>query len=151
MMSTVAEDQEPIAAGADERDDLEQLDRLLESRPAGIPALVGPDGQRIPLPLSVFRVLRLVVQALIDGEAVAVAPVPKELTTQQAADLLNVSRPHLIRLLERGEIPFHKTGTHRRIRFGDLMAYRRARERAGRQALARLTQLSEELSLDERR
>lgn len=151
MSTTVVEDQEPIVATEDERDDLEQIDRLLESQPAGIPKLVGPAGQGIPLPLSVYRVLRQVVQTLMEGEAIAVAPLPKELTTQQAADLLNVSRPHLIRLLERGELPFHKTGTHRRIRFGDLMAYRQRQATERRKELARLTQLSEELDLYKQR
>ena len=74
-------------------------------------------------------------------------PVHMELTTQEAADLLNVSRQYLVRLLEDGAMPFTKTGTHRRIRFGDLMAYKRARDATRRQGLKRLTRLSEELGL----
>ncbi len=147
MASNTANEQEPIIAQDDERDELEELDRFLENEPLSHPALIDVDGNLHPLPLSAIRALRQAVQTLAEGEAIAVAPIPRELTTQQAADLLNISRPHLIKLLEQGEIPFHKTGTHRRIRFGELNEYRMQQERARRRELARLTQLSEELGL----
>ncbi|HEX5503538.1 MAG TPA: excisionase family DNA-binding protein, partial [Thermomicrobiales bacterium] len=74
-------------------------------------------------------------------------PVYRELTTQQAADLLNVSRQYLIRLLERGDLPFTRTGTHRRIRLDDVLRYKDARSARRREGLRRLTRLSEELGL----
>ena len=77
----------------------------------------------------------------------AIVPDSAELTTQQAADFLNVSRPYLIGLLEADEIPYRKVGTHRRIRFEDLREYRRRDDLKRRRAADGLTQLSEELGL----
>ncbi len=78
-------------------------------------------------------------------------PYSKLLTTNQGAELLNVSRPYLIRLLEAGKIPYQKVGSHRRIRFDDLMAYRATRDAERRRALAKLTRLSGEYGLYDRR
>ncbi|OQO92024.1 hypothetical protein B1813_07020 [Saccharomonospora piscinae] len=80
--------------------------------------------ERVALPEELYRVLRQVVAALRNGMAVTVAPQTQTLTTQQAADLLGVSRPTLIRLLDHGEISFERAGTHRRIGLRDLLAYR---------------------------
>jgi excisionase family DNA binding protein len=79
---------------------------------------------RVELPIEVYRVLRKVVDALRQGLAVTVAPLTQTLTTQQAADLLGVSRPTVIKLLDRGKIPFERTGTHRRVLLRDLLEYR---------------------------
>jgi excisionase family DNA binding protein len=94
-------------------------------------------GDRVELPAEVYRVLRQVVEALRQGLAVTVAPLTLTLTTQQAADLLGVSRPTVIKLLEEGAIPFERTGTHRRIMLRDVLAYReqrRARQYAALEA-----------------
>lgn len=93
-------------------------------------------GDRVELPVEVYRALRQVVEALRQGLAVTVAPQTLTLTTQQAADLLGVSRPTVIRLLEDGVIPFERTGTHRRIMLRDLLAYRERRRAQQYAALA---------------
>ncbi len=111
------------------------------------PKLVGLQGEEVELPESVFHVLMHIVHHLARGETVAVMLMSNELTTQEAADLLNISRPYLIKLLENGEIPFTKVGTHRRIRYSDLMRYKSHRDREREQKLAELTQMSQELGL----
>lgn len=76
-----------------------------------------------------------------------VVPVRAELTNQEAADLLNVSHYYLVRLLETGKLPFHKTGRHRRIRFNDLMAYKQLREERGTQVMESLAVDAQELKI----
>lgn len=87
------------------------------------PALIGPTGESIPLPESVYNILVQVLGYLKQGKSVSVVPVMPELTTQQAAQLLGMSRPFLIDLLNNGELPFYKIGSHRRIYQKDVMDY----------------------------
>jgi excisionase family DNA binding protein len=99
--------------------------------------LSGPTAEdRVELPVELYRVLRQVAEALQAGLAVSVVPEATTLTTQQAAELLGVSRPTVIRLLDEEKIPFEKIGTHRRIQLRDLLAYRRKRRDAQYAALA---------------
>jgi excisionase family DNA binding protein len=105
---------------------------------AGGPALVGPDGERLDLPPEVFEILREVVGALAQGLAITVAPHQMILSTSEAADILGVSRPTVVRLLEAGEIPFEQPGRHRRVRLADVLAYR---QRISRQRAAGLDQM----------
>jgi excisionase family DNA binding protein len=88
--------------------------------------LVDPEGNGVALPAPVYDVLVQAVEALRAGRAVAVAPLAQRLTTQEAADLLGVSRPTLVKLLESGTIPYEQPGRHRRVRLADLLAYRDA-------------------------
>lgn len=146
-MTLTVTDRGPVAAAQHEHPALLELDRLLNNGRPREASLVGPDGERINLPESLFRVLRQVIHALAEDQAVSVVPVHKQLTTQQAADLLNVSRPYLVQLLEDGKIPYSKTGTHRRVHLDDLMVYMKVRDAERERAMERLVRLSEELGL----
>jgi len=101
----------------------------------------------IELPGSVLRLLIDVLSELAAGNAVKVVPVQAELTTQEAADLLNVSRPHLVKLLESGELRFHRAGKHRRIRFADLMTFKARRDERSEAAMAELAKQAQEVGL----
>jgi excisionase family DNA binding protein len=106
-----------------------------------------PQGRTIELPASSVVILVRVLEEMGKGNAVTILPVHAELTSQEAADLLNISRPSLIDLLQRGEIPFRKVGTHRRVRFDDVMAYKRKADAARRAALEELAAYDQELGL----
>jgi excisionase family DNA binding protein len=141
---------EPVSAPPDEQAEVAKLSRLLgglaDTRRSRTPVcrLLGPRGEAIELPESVFYVLERVAQVLAGGDAVTVVPVGKELTTQQAADLLNVSRQYLVRLLEEGKIQYTRTGKHRRLRIEDVLTFKEKRDAERRTALRELTQLTED-------
>lgn len=99
------------------------------------------------IPREAFELLLELLGQMADGNAVSVVPVHAELTTHQAAQLLNVSRPYVIGLLEAGKIPHRKVGTHRRVRFTDLMAYKRQDDARRDETLAELTRQAEDLGL----
>jgi len=100
---------------------------------------------QIELPTSSLTLLMNILGELAAGNAVQVVPVHAELTTQEAANILNVSRPHMVKLLEEGKLPFHKTGRHRRVLFADLMRYKEQRDEESAQALRELAEQSQEL------
>jgi excisionase family DNA binding protein len=108
------------------------------------PALVDVDGNRLELPEPVFEALVQVVTAMARGQAVTVMPHSTLLTTQEAADLLGISRPTLVRLLEGREIPFEVRGRHRRIRLADLLAYQEQMRQRRREALEEMVRVGEE-------
>lgn len=146
-MATAVLDRGPFAATDEDRSVIGQIEQLFERSSSRNPRLVGSNGEEIELPSSVMRVLRHVVHVMNEDRVVSVVPTEKDLTTQQAADLLNVSRPFLVKLLDGGKIPFSKVGTHRRVRFDDAMAYKQCRSTERRESLRRLSQMSQELGL----
>lgn len=106
--------------------------------------LLGPKGESIPLPASVFYVLERVVEVLARGDSITVVPVGREVTTQQAADLINVSRQYLVRLLDEGRIPFRRIGKHRRLRVEDVLAYKERRDKDRKAGLRELSRMTED-------
>jgi excisionase family DNA binding protein len=118
-----------------------------EDRPVAINVEVGDDDTLV-VPRQVAVLLAQVLALLANGQGVQIMPDRAMLTSQQAADTMNVSRPYLIGLLERGEIPYEMVGTHRRIGFADLLDYKRKDDQRRRSALNELTALGEELGED---
>lgn len=112
--------------------------------------IVEDDGseQDVVIPAAAYSLLVDILSQMAQGNAVTLIPIHAELTTQEAADILNVSRPFLIKLIEVGEIPCRKVGRHRRIRFEDLMNYKQQTERARMQALDELAAQAQELNMD---
>src|SRR5512146_2308756 len=109
--------------------------------------LIGPNAEEEPveLPASAFEALRLVVDAMAQGQTIVLMPHGKEVTTQEAADMLHVSRPYLTKLCDEGELPYHRVGSHRRLRIEDVLNYRERRSAERREHLKELTRVSEEL------
>ena len=88
--------------------------------------------------------LHQVIKLIASGEAVSVAPQKREVTTREAAELLNVPRTYLVKLLEEGKIPCTKVGLHQYIRYEDVMTYKKQRDATGRKALSELIQMSQD-------
>ena len=120
---------------------------LLGPQPGGHATLTGPDGTRLELPGEIFEVLRDVVAAPAQGLAITVAPHQTVLSTSEAAGLLGVSRPTLVRLLEAREIPFSQPARHRRVRLADLLAYQQRASRGRAALLGQMVADSEDAGL----
>jgi excisionase family DNA binding protein len=140
----------PVAAPPEQQAQVVALSKALEviahqpRKHAPRCQLVGPKGESIPLPESVFYVLERVAEVMARGDSITVVPVGREVTTQQAADLLNVSRQYLVRLLDEGRIPFRKTGKHRRVRIEDVLSFKQTRDKDRRAGLRELSRMTEE-------
>lgn len=124
-----------------------ELSKLLATQPETDRARVQLDGTDLILPRHALELLRDLLAEMAQGNAVTVVPTHAELTTQEAANILNVSRPHLIKLLEEGTIPFTRVGSHRRIRIQDLIAYKAERDERSQQAMDELTRQAQELDM----
>ncbi|MHA6846344.1 helix-turn-helix domain-containing protein [Ralstonia syzygii] len=101
----------------------------------------------VQMPAAALQLLQVVLDQIEKGCAVSVVPVHAELTTQEAAQMLGVSRPFLVQMLEKGDIPFHKVGTHRRVRYRDVVDYKKRLDTQRREALEALTEQAQALDM----
>lgn len=103
--------------------------------------------EALTVPRAAVELLARILAHMAAGRGVSVVPAHAELTTQQAADVLNVSRPFLIRLLDAGEIEYRKVGKHRRVKAASLLSYMRADDRRRREAADELSVLTQQMGL----
>lgn len=120
-------------------DDVNEIVLRPITAPAGLPEL--------HVPVGAFELLQEILSQMGRGNAVTILPVHAELTTQEAADMLNVSRPYVVKLINERRLPFRKVGTHRRIRLEDLVAYKRRDDEKRDQVLDALASEAQELGL----
>ena len=123
---------DPISVPESQGGQIRDLRRLIQR---GNAKLVGPDGYQVPIPESVHDLLLEILKNLQAGKAISIVPEHQQLTTQRAANILGVSRPFLVGLLENSDIPFHMVGSHRRIYLRDLLDYKRRRDEARHEAI----------------
>ena len=128
-----------------------RLTKFLAARPKKLLRVrIEPENEpdeSISIPVSAFYLLNSILQEMANGNAVTLIPVHAELSTQQAAQILNVSRPFLIEQLEKEAIPYRKVGTHRRVMFKDLMEYKQTMDRNRLNALEQLSAVDQNLGL----
>ncbi|MCU7725652.1 excisionase family DNA-binding protein [Actinoplanes sp. KI2] len=146
VTSQVKPDAEAIAVAAEA---LPRVQEYLRTHPQGpaIVQIVDDEGNELVVPRGAVELLARVLAHMANGHSVSVVPDHAELTTQQAAELLNVSRPYLIGLLESGEIEFRKVGTHRRVMAGSLMEYKHRDDLRRRVAADELAQIAQDMDL----
>lgn len=139
-----------VRPGTVRPEDLDAFERVLEGMASKIgqtPRLTGPDGVETELPEGIHALLVAIVENLKAGNGVTVIPMHAELTTVEAAQLLNVSRPFLIKQIESGALRHHMVGTHRRLKLADVLSYRDGLDAAANDALDAMTAEAEDLGL----
>lgn len=151
-MLALLDQAEPITADDNEariaRKAVVGLEKLAES---GADIELVPRGQMaiaVPLPARAVRLLLDMMRAMGSGQPFSVLSFTAELTTQQAADFLNVSRPFVVALIESGKLPARLVGRHRRVKFGDLVVYEKTATAKQKGALDEMAKLSQAFGLD---
>lgn len=128
-----------------------QVEALLAQLQEGAMTAVleAPSGHRVALPAEIYTVLLDITKAMAEGRAITIAPHEQVLSTQQAADLLGISRPTLVAILERGEVPYTQPGRHRRVRLTDVLDYQQRQRHLRRRVLDTLTREADELGISD--
>ena len=154
MATQLPENFETVAPSEADAQLARESSRRLASRKLGRRASVriqllddGVKGEPISVPASALRLFQHLLAEMSQGNAVTLIPTHAELTTQQAADLLNVSRPYLVKLLDEGKIPSRTVGKFRRVRFDDLLVYKQKDDAARAKILDQLTAEAQELGM----
>jgi excisionase family DNA binding protein len=137
---------DPISIPIAQQEQLRELQKLM--RKEGKASLVGKGGEpALELPDAVYSLLLSILGGMQEGKAISIVPVTQDLTTQEAANFLGVSRPFFVKLLETGKLRYHRTGTHRRVYLKDLMAYKQHRDQDKMDAINRIAQFEEDAGL----
>lgn len=155
MATLIPENFETVAPSPADAQLARESSRLLAARKLGRRASVrirllgdgNDDAETVAVPTSALRLFLHLLTEMSQGNAVTLIPTHAELTTQQAADLLNVSRPYVVKLLDEGKIPSRTVGKYRRVRFDDLMTYKRRDDEARAKVLDQLTAEAQELGM----
>ena len=125
-------------ASVSESAQLRELRHLVKQ---GSVQVVGAKGRKMPLPQPVVGLLDEILKNLQAGKKVSVVPEHQELTTQRAANMLGVSRPFMVRLLEEGNLPFHMVGSHRRVYLKDVVTYKTRRDKERHASIIRMARM----------
>ena len=150
-MSTAHQELPPFVPSPNDSELARNSSRLLAAcighGPTARLRVIDGDAEPIEVPVAALRMLVDILANMAEGNATSIVPIHAELTTQQAADFLNVSRPYLVGLLDRGELAHHKVGTHRRVYFRDLLEYKQALDRKALETMAELAAQAQALNL----
>ncbi len=124
------------------------LAEVLESLRKDIPEIeIEETREKIRIPLNALKLLAKILKVTSQGKSISIVPIATEMTTQAAADILGCSRPHLVKLLEEGEIEHTKIGKHRRVKFEDVMAYKKRMKAKQQELLIKIMSADEESGL----
>jgi len=146
ILKRTSGDDQRIAIGSIAR--LKEVSRkLLTASTPGVEIKIQEAGEFITIPKKALSLLITILSNMSEGKSITIIPTDSEVSTQQAADMLNVSRPHLVKLLENNTIPFKKVGSHRRILLRDLIAYEKILQKTREEKLKFLSEQAQELNL----
>lgn len=135
-----------VSLPASQEEQIHALHELLQKE--GKALLIGKGGEpAMKLPDAVYDLLLKILRVMEEGKAISIVPVTQDLTTQQAAELLGVSRPFFVKLLATGHLPYHMTGTHRRVYLKDLLAYKQYRDQQRHAAVERMAEEADKAGL----
>ena len=150
MATLIPENFETVAPSEADAVLARESSRLLATRKLGRTSVrirLMDEGDAVTVPASAVRLFLQLLAEMSQGNSVTLIPTQAELTTQQAADLLNVSRPYVAKLLDDGKIPSRRVGKYRRVRFDDLMAFKRKDDEAREKVLDQLTSEAQDLGM----
>lgn len=136
---------EPIKSAIPQDEEIKlikQLEKVLA--PGSQPKMIDSSGEQVVIPESVLIMWRQVIHAMVSRQVISIVPQQQEMTTQEAADFLNVSRPYLIKLLEQGQIPYIKVGSHRRVNLLDLSKCKEERDKKRREGMKEFSKFLQE-------
>jgi len=126
----------------------QQLANALKSLKVADPEIEIEETQdKIKVPLKALQLLAKILEVTSQGKPISIVPIATEMTTQAAADMLGCSRPHLVKLLEKGEIAYTKIGKHRRVRFEDVMSYKAKMKKQQEELIIKIMQADQEAGL----